>query len=236
MSWDPGSSDPGKLAGKVALITGASKGIGRGIAEVFAREGAHLALLSRTDAGFPEALNLTGDVADEAAVERAFAASMERYGRLDILVNNAALFHQNKIDVLPTEVWDRLMAVNLRGAFLCTRAAFRIMKAQGGGRILNIGSISGRRPREANAAYATSKFALRGLTDSTALEGREFGIACGILNPGNVLAEWRRNSPEPMMQVADVAEAVLAMAVLPPQVNLLDATILPLAQPYLGRG
>lgn len=230
------SQDPGKLAGKVALITGASKGIGRGIAEVFAREGAQLALLSRSDAAFPGALNLTGDVADEPAVERAFQATMERYGRLDLLVNNAALFHQNKIDVLPTEVWDRLIAVNLRGAFLCTRAAFRIMKPQGGGRIINLGSISGRRPREANAAYATSKYALRGLTDSTALEGREFGIACGILNPGNVLAEWRRNSPEPMMQVADVAAAVLAMAALPPNVNVLDATILPLEQAYLGRG
>lgn len=240
-----------KLAGKIALITGASQGIGQGIATAFAAEGASLVLGSRNlerlnqnaevlaNAG-AEVLVVQADVTDEAQVKDLFRQAMEKFGRLDILVNNAGIFDGGPLDELSVEAWDRVIATNLRGPFLCTREAMRIMKAQHGGRIINIGSISAQRVRPNSAAYSTSKFGISGLTQVTALEGREFGITCGCLHPGNVevptLAESRRLNGEPTMSADDIAQAAVAMASLPPHVNMLEAIVLPIGQPYLGRG
>lgn len=177
-----------KLDGKIALITGASQGIGQGIAEAFAAEGASLVLSSRnverlnqnaqalTEAG-ADVLVVQTDVTNEAQVQELFRQAMERFGRLDILVNNAGVFDGGPLDELSVEAWDKVIATNLRGPFLCTREAMRIMKAQGGGRIINIGSISAQRVRPNSAAYSTSKFGISGLTQVTALEGREFGMS-----------------------------------------------------------
>lgn len=240
-----------KLQGKVALITGASQGIGQGIADAFAAEGAKLILASRNVEKLQqnaEALAKVGadvlivqaDVTDEAQVRELFRQTMERFGCLDILVNNAGIFDGGPLDELSVEAWDRVMATNLRGPFLCTREAMRIMKDQGVGRIINIGSISAQRVRPNSAAYSTSKHGLWGLTQVTALEGRAFGITCGCLHPGNVavetLAESRRLNGEPTMSAGEIAEAAVAMAALPPHVNMLEAIVLPIDQPYLGRG
>lgn len=165
---------------------------------------------------------------------------MERFGRLDILVNNAGAFDGGPIDELSVEAWDRVMATNLRAPFLCTRAAMRIMKRQHQGRIINIGSISAQRVRPHSAPYSASKHGLWGLTQVTALEGREHGVTCCCLHPGNVYVE-RRNTDlaedaEPMMSVESIAEVALLMAALPPEVEMLEAIVLPHQQLYVGRG
>lgn len=239
------------LQGKVALVTGASQGIGQGIAAAFAAEAANLVLSSRNIERLnqnaevlvktgAEVLVVQADVTDEVQVRELFRHTMERFGRLDILVNNAGIFDGGPLDELPLETWDRVMATNLRGPFLCTREAMRIMKAQREGRIINVGSISAQRVRPNSAAYSTSKHGLWGLTQVTALEGREFGITCGCLHPGNVdvetLAEARRINGEPVMTADDIAHAAVAMATLPPNVNMLEVIVLPIGQPYIGRG
>ncbi len=242
----------GKLDGKVALVTGGSRGIGNGIARGLAAEGAKLVLTARGEEaleaaaeamrnGGTEVLAVPADVGDEAQVEALFARVMEKFGRVDVLVNNAGAFDGGPIESLSAEAWDHVMAVNLRGPFLCTRAAFRQMKEQGGGRIINIGSISAQRVRLNSAPYSTSKFGLWGLTQSTALEGRDYGIACSCLHPGNTLVERRVSSgkisdEEPMMSTDELAEAAVLMATLPPHVNMLEAIVLPVGQLYLGRG
>jgi NAD(P)-dependent dehydrogenase (short-subunit alcohol dehydrogenase family) len=246
----------GKLDGKVALITGGNRGIGRAIARGLAREGAAVALAARdaerlrqtaaelVEQGDPTAkrvLAVPADVKDEAQVEALFAQTMERFGRLDLLVNNAGAFDGGPLDELSVETWDHVLAVNLRGPFLCTRAAMRIMKQQGGGRILNIGSISAQRVRPHSAPYSASKFGLAGLTQVTALEGRDYGIICSCLHPGNVLNERRAASgqpqdQEPMMAAEELAEVVVLMATLPPHINMLEAIVLPTEQLYIGRG
>lgn len=239
------------LTDKVALITGASKGIGRGIAEAFARAGARLMLTARSEerlAALVQELNATGtesfhaaaDVADETQVQNVFRQVQEKFGRLDILVNNAGVFDGGPLDQFSLATWEKVMAVNLRGPFLCTREAMRIMKQQGSGRIINVGSISALRVRPHSAAYSTSKHGLWGMTQVTALEGRPYGITCGCLHPGNVevetLAGASHRSQEPTMNVADIAEAALTMAALPAHVNMLEAVVLPVNQPFLGRG
>jgi NAD(P)-dependent dehydrogenase (short-subunit alcohol dehydrogenase family) len=241
----------GKLEGKVAFITGASRGIGRGIAEGFADEGARLILTARSEAALTElsrtlaergaeVLPIKVDVTDEQQVKEAFQRGLERFARIDLLVNNAGIFDGGPIDELTLDTWDRVMAVNLRGPFLCTREAFRIMKEQGGGRIINVGSISAQRVRLRSAAYSTSKHGLWGLTQVTALEGREHGITCSCIHPGNVsvetLAEFQRQAKEPAMAVADLVPAIIAMAALPKDINMLEAIVLPVEQPYIGRG
>jgi NAD(P)-dependent dehydrogenase (short-subunit alcohol dehydrogenase family) len=240
-----------KLEGKIALVTGASQGIGFGIAQSLAAEGASLVLTARnierlnqnaealTKAG-TNVLAIPADVTDESQVQEVFQQTRERFGRLDILVNNAGIFDGGPVDELSVETWDRVMATNLRGPFLCTREAIRMMKEQRGGRIINIGSISAQRVRPNSAAYSTSKHGLWGLTQVTALEGREFGITCGCLHPGNVdvetLADARRVSGEPVMSARDIAQAAVLMATLPPHVNMLEAIVLPVDQLYIGRG
>jgi NAD(P)-dependent dehydrogenase (short-subunit alcohol dehydrogenase family) len=237
-----------RLEGKIALITGANRGIGRGIAEAFAAEGAAMTLMSRDAAllsetaeslkqGGANVLAVPADVTDEKQVQEVFRLAMDRFGRLDVLVNNAGTFAgYGPIDEVSVESWDQIVAVNLRGPFLCSREAFRIMKRQRGGRIINIGSIASQRVRPRSAAYSTTKHGLWGLTQVTALEGRDHGISCGVLNPGNVMVEKRAGDPEPMMSVEEIAMAAVAMAELPPHVSMLETTVLHIEQPFLGRG
>lgn len=242
----------GKLDGQVALITGGSRGIGKGIARAFAQQGANLTIASRNADALAETahelahldvdiLEVPTDVKNEDQVERLFHAHMERYGKLDICVSNAGAFDGGPFDELSAESWDHVIGVNLRGPFLCGRAAFRIMKAEGGGRILNVGSISAQRARERSAPYTTSKFGLWGLTQAMALDGRPHGIVVSCLHPGNVLTERRSASEkpadqEPMMSVDELAEVAVLMASLPRHVNMLEAIVLPVDQLYLGRG
>jgi len=242
----------GQLNGKIALVTGSSRGIGRAIAIALAKEGARLVLAARNIeglrgtaavivAGGSEAEVVPTDVRMEEQIDNLFKKTMERFGRLDILVNNAGVFDGGPIDKLATETWDKVIATNLRAAFLCTRAAFRIMKAQGGGRIINIGSISAQRVRQNNAPYSSAKFALVGLTHTTALEGRDCNINCGILHPGLALPENMRDPAggppkESSMTLEEIAAAAVYMACQPPHVNVLELIQLPKDQLYLGRG
>ena len=241
-----------KLTGKVALVTGGNKGIGKGIARGLAAEGASLVLTARGADELQQTadelatqgsdvLAIPADATDERQVQEVFRQTMDRFGRLDVLVNNAGAFDGGPIDELSVEAWDKVIAINLRAPFLCTREAMRIMKRQGGGKIINIGSISAQRVRPGSAPYSASKHGLWGLTQVTALEGRDFGIACGCLHPGNVLVERRQASKkkedeEPMMTVDELAQAAVLMATLPPHVNFLEAIVLPVGQLYIGRG
>ena len=241
-----------QLAGKTTIITGAGTGIGKGIARAFAREGAQLVLASRKAERLEETraelepqgvkvIVVPTDVTDEMQVRRLFEATLKTFGRLDILINNAGRFDGGPLDELSLETWQKVLAVNLTAPFLCSREAMRIMKRQGGGRIINIGSISAQMPRMHSAPYTTTKHALTGLTKATALEGREFGVVVSCLHPGNVATERRRASKlkqdeEPMMTPDELAAAAVTMAAMPPHVNMLEAIVLPVMQPYLGRG
>jgi NAD(P)-dependent dehydrogenase (short-subunit alcohol dehydrogenase family) len=241
----------GKLDGKVALVTGANRGIGRGIARGLAREGTSLVLTARGRESLDDAaremtalgvecLAVAADVTDEAQVEALFKRLTGRFGRLDLLVNNAGAFDGGPLDELTAEAWDKVMAVNLRAPFLCSRAAMRIMKPQRTGRIINIGSISAQRPRPGSAPYVASKHGVWGLTQATALDGRDFGITCCCLHPGNVAVERRATDKpedaEPMISVDEIAEVAVLMASLPPHVEMLEAIVLPRNQLYVGRG
>ena len=242
----------GKLDDKVALVTGASRTIGKAIAIALAQEGARLVVAARTletlndtaekirESG-TEALVVPTDVRSEEEIENLFKKTMEHYGRLDILVNNAGIFGSAPIEELSTEIWDDVIATNLRSAFLCSRAAFRIMKAQGGGRIINIGSVSASRVRPGNAPYSSAKFGLVGLTQTIALEGRDYNINCGILHPGVVIRDdmpehIKKDKNIPAMSSEEVAATAVFMACQPPHVNILELVQLPKDQPYLGRG
>ncbi|HEX5102421.1 MAG TPA: SDR family oxidoreductase [Pirellulaceae bacterium] len=241
------------LSGKIALVTGAGRGIGRAIARAFAGEGATLVLAGRTAAHLEEAAaearSLSGqpavvqpaDVADEAQVDELFRRLKSEFGRLDLLANNAGAFDGGPLDELSVEAWDKVINTNLRAPFLCTRAALRIMKPQKSGRIINIGSISAQRVRPNSGPYSASKHGLWGLTQVTALEGREFGISCCCLHPGNVMVERRVESgkledDEPMMSADEIAKVALLMATLPRHVEMLEAIVLPHQQLYVGRG
>lgn len=242
----------GKLDGQVAVITGGNQGIGKGIARAFAAEGCRLALCARNAerldataaelrAGGAEVIAHPADVSDEAAVAALFDTVRKQYGRIDILVNNAGAFDGGRLDEVSLAGWNNVIGACLTGTFLCSRAAFPIMKDQGGGRILNIGSISAQRPREGSAPYAAAKFGVWGLTQAIAIDGRPFGIVCSCLHPGNVRVERRQDSEltsddEPMMSTETIAQAAVAMVTLPPDVNFLEAIVLPRDQLYLGRG
>lgn len=242
----------GKLSGKVGLVTGAGRGIGRGIATALASEGCDLLLTGRQleplQSAVAElqlfgirALARTGDVAHAPDVDGWFDTIRREFGRLDLLVNNAGAFDGGPLEDFPLDAWDRVIATNLRGPFLCTRAAMALMKPQAAGRIINIGSISAQRVRPHSAAYSASKHGLWGLTQVTALEGRDHGITCCCLHPGNILVQRRQASDkaeddEPMLSVAEIAEVALLMATLPPHVEMLEAIVLPHQQAYVGRG
>lgn len=240
------------LEDKVAVVTGGNGGIGKGIAEALAKEGCHLAICGRNLEKLSAAAGELADhgadvlarqvnVAEEGEVAEFFEAVMKRFGRVDILVNNAGNFDGGRMDKVSLKAWNNVIGACLTGTFLCSRAAFSIMKNQGGGRILNIGSISAQRPREGSAPYAAAKFGVWGLTQAIALDGRPFNITCSCLHPGNVLVERRQSSSlqsdeEPMMSVDTIARAAIAMLALPTDVNFLEAIVLPKDQLYLGRG
>jgi NAD(P)-dependent dehydrogenase (short-subunit alcohol dehydrogenase family) len=248
----------GRLDDKVAIVTGSGSGIGRAIARSLAAAGAKIVLAGRTlerlvasaqeiEASGATAVPIATDVTDEVQVSSLFERTMDLFHRVDLLVNNAGATDGGPLSEMSVEMWEKVIATNLRGPFLCTRSAMRIMKNQGGGRILNIGSISAQRPRLNSAPYATSKFGLMGLTTVTALEGREFGISACCLHPGNVRVESSAEavgaicaipgySSEPMMKVEEIAEVATLMASLPPHMNMFEAIVLPVKQAYLGRG
>ncbi len=245
----------GQLDGKVAIVTGGGSGIGKGIAQAYAEEGCAVVIAGRNAervSAVASALGATGatvvaiptDVTDEGQVKALFAQTMERFGRLDIVVNSSGAFDGGPIDEISLEAWNNVIGANLTGPFLCIREAFPIMKAAGGGRIINIGSISAQRSRENMAPYTSSKFGVWGLTQSAALEGRPYGIAVSCLHPGNTLVErraegkeaGRREDDEPMIAVEDMARVALLMATLPPEANMLEAIVLPVKQLYIGRG
>jgi NAD(P)-dependent dehydrogenase (short-subunit alcohol dehydrogenase family) len=247
-----------RLDEKVAIVTGGGAGIGKAIARSLAAEGAKIVLAGRSMERLVQTAQETGalgstvvpistDVTNEAQVNSLFKRTMDLFHRVDILVNNAGATDGGPLSEMSVEMWDKVIATNLKGPFLCTRSAMRIMKSQGGGRILNIGSISAQRPRLNSAPYASSKFGLIGLTTVTALEGREFGISACCLHPGNVQVESSAEevgaicgipgySSEPMMKVEEIAEVATLMACLPLHMNMFEAIVLPVQQAYLGRG
>jgi NAD(P)-dependent dehydrogenase (short-subunit alcohol dehydrogenase family) len=246
----------GQLDGKVAIITGGGTGIGKGIAKAFVDEGCTVVIAARDAArleataaelsnGGGTVVAIQTDVTNEEQMISLFARTMDQFGKLNILVNNSGAFDGGPIEELTMEKWQRVMDVNVTGPFLGSREAFKIMKPQGGGRIINIGSISAQRPRHSSSPYSTSKHAVWGLTQSLALEGRAHGIAVSVLHPGNVLVERRSDGksstgrdegPEPLISTADMGKTALLMATLADDANLLEAIVLPLGQDYLGRG
>jgi len=251
-----------KIAPKIALVTGAGSGIGAASARELAAGGFDLVLAGRRPepleetavavrAAGREALVVPTDVADEEAVAALFAKTAERFGRLDVLFNNAGVSPQAvDIDELPVADWRRAVDVNLTGVFLCAREAFRLMKRQDpkGGRIINNGSISAHVPRPNSAPYTATKHAVSGLTKTLALDGRPYDIAVGQIDIGNAhtplaarLGEGARQPdgsvrPEPMMDVVHAARAVAHMASLPLDANVLSMTVMATAMPFVGRG
>lgn len=195
-----------------------------------------------------DAIAVDCDVRDEHQVVALFAAARSRYGRVDLLFNNAGLIAAGApIDELSLGDWNDMVATNLTGAFLCAREAFRMMKAQqpSGGRIINNGSISAHVPRANSVGYTATKHAITGLTRSLSLDGRDFGIACGQIDIGNAAAKSGPDAgrqpiasehPEPTMDVVDVARAVGYMASLPLEANVQFMTVMATAMPYIGRG
>ncbi len=235
---------------KVALITGAGSGIGKSTALTFLRDGFGVVLAGREKdrleavaaAGGGDSLVVEADVTQPDDVARLFGATIAKFGRLDVLFNNAGVGTPLGVNLedLGFEQWRRVIDTNLTGAFLCTQHAFRIMKAQTprGGRIINNGSISAHVPRANSAPYTASKHGITGLTKSSSLDGRKYDIAVGQIDIGNALTELAAALPqqEPMMDVRHVADAVLHMAKLPLSANIQFMTILPPKMPYIGRG
>lgn len=245
-----------QLQDRVAIVTGANSGLGRAIAEAFAAEGAKVVLAARRKEVLDEvaagikakggvALAAPTDVTKEPEVIALFKTALDAFGGVNILVNNAGVAKGAPIEDLTLKTWQELIDVNLTAAFLCSREAVRTMKSRGGGRIINMASISSRAPRQHSAAYTTSKYAIEGLTRSLTLDGRAYGVVASVIHPGVVATGFTPGAkPGPgktpqdyLMDPADVARIALLMCTLPPEVNLFDATILPNQQPsFLGRG
>jgi len=250
------------MARRIALITGAGSGIGRVSALALWKEGWSLTLAGRREGALREtvaianvsddrALVLPTDVSDHEAVIRLFAAVKDRFGRLDLLFNNAGLNAPAiPLEDLTEDQWNSVIAVNLTGAFWCLQEAFRMMKSQDppGGRIINNGSISAHVPRTNSAVYTASKHALTGLTKSTSLDGRAYDIACGQIDIGNARTEMSDSmqkklertkgaaAVEPQIDARHVADAVVYMANLPLSVNVPFITVMANGMPYIGRG
>ena len=249
---------------RIALITGAGSGIGQACALALAEAGWSLALAGRrlerleatceaARAKGAEAIAIEADVGDAEAVARLFAEVEARFGRLDLLFNNAGTGAPPKpLEDLTVAEWRRVVDTNLTGAFLCTQGAFRLMKRQAprGGRIINNGSISAHAPRPNSAPYTATKHAITGLTRSTSLDGRAFDIACGQIDIGNAQTDLTarmtmaqgvpqadgRMTPEPVMDVSAVADAVVYMASLPLSANVQFLTVMATKMPFIGRG
>ena len=249
-------------SGKVAIVTGAGSGIGKQVAIALAHEGYAVAIAGRRKEALEatvEAAKSNGamllavptDVSDPASVRALFAATQEKFGRLDLLFNNAGVGARPlPLEDLPFEQWKKVIDINLNGAFLCTQEAFRLMKAQEpqGGRIINNGSISAHAPRPNSAPYTASKHGMTGLTKATSLDGRKYNIACGQIDIGNAATEMTSRmgqgvpqangaiEVEPTFDANDVARAVIYMASLPLEANVQFITVMATNMPFIGRG
>ncbi|ADJ48650.1 short-chain dehydrogenase [Amycolatopsis mediterranei S699] len=242
---------------QTAVVTGAGSGIGRAVARALLADGYRVALAGRrasaleeTASSFENALAVPTDVSDERAVEALFAAVRARWGRLDLLFNNAGISTGGTVADLSVEDWKRTVDVNLTGMFLCARQAVRLMKDQDprGGRIVNNGSISAHAPRPASVAYTATKHAVTGLTRSISLDGRAWDVACGQIDIGNAATEMTermaagipqadgRVVAEPTFDVRHVADAVRYMAGLPLEANVQFLTVTATTMPFIGRG
>jgi NAD(P)-dependent dehydrogenase (short-subunit alcohol dehydrogenase family) len=247
---------------KVALVTGAGTGIGKAVALALMREGYAVTLAGRRQDKLDEtaaagqafggrSLAVATDVSDPNSVKAVFASTRETFGRLDVLFNNAGIgAPAMPIEELPLETWKKVVDINLTGLFLCTQEAIRIMKSQAprGGRIINNGSISAHTPRPHAVAYTATKHAVTGLTKQTALDCRGHDIACGQIDIGNaetpltermvagVLQPDGSRRPEPRMNADDVGKAVVYMAGLPLDTNVLFMTVMANLMPFVGRG
>jgi NAD(P)-dependent dehydrogenase (short-subunit alcohol dehydrogenase family) len=246
---------------KVAVVTGAGTGIGKAVAIALLRHGWKVALAGRRREPLEQAIRDAGgdaagalavptDVADPASVQALFTAATQRFGRVDLLFNNAGISVGGPFEDLTFEQWKSVVDINLTGAFLCAQAAFRQMKEQSprGGRIINNGSISAHAPRPNSAAYTSTKHAITGLTKSLSLDGRKYDIACGQIDIGNAATEMAMKmasgvpqangqiAVEPLMDVAHVATSVLYMAELPLDANVQFLTVMATKMPFVGRG
>jgi NAD(P)-dependent dehydrogenase (short-subunit alcohol dehydrogenase family) len=243
-----------------ALVTGAGSGIGRQVALALAAKGYRVALIGRTVerlaetaglAGGDSCLPLAADICDPAAVAAAFDKVEWRFGRLDLLFNNAGVnAAPTLIDDMDLATWRQVVDTTLTGAFLCTKHAFRLMKSQSprGGRIINNGSVSAQSPRPRSSAYAAAKHGLTGLTKSTSLDGRAFDIACGQIDIGNAATDMASAqlagaeqadgslAVEPVIDAALVARTVVYMAELPLDANIQFITLMATKMPLIGRG
>jgi len=249
------------MTSKIAIVTGAGSGVGRAVALTLLKDGYTVVLAGRREQALTETAALAGtgaktlvatsDVADAASVGALFEQTKKHYGRLDLIFNNAGVnIPASPLEDVALEDWKRVIDINLTGLFLCTQHAVRLMKSQSpmGGRIINNGSISAHVPRPNSAAYTASKHAVAGLTKSTALEGRKYNIACGQVDIGNALTPMAAKmqtgmlqangdfKPEPTIDVQCVADAVLAMARMPLEANILTLTVMASGMPYVGRG
>ena len=247
---------------RVALVTGAGSGIGRAVALGLLKDGFHVVLSGRRPeplaavadearAAGQHAIAIPADVRDEQSVQALFDAIERRFGRLDVLFNNAGVNAPAvPMDELPVERWKDVIDTNVTGVFLCARAAFGLMRRQTpqGGRIINNGSISAHAPRPFSSPYTASKHAVLGLTKTIALDGRPYNIVCSQIDIGNALTELSARmtqgvrqangtmATEPMMDVQHVAEAVRYMAGLPLSTNVLNMTVMASQMPFVGRG
>ncbi|MFG1610923.1 SDR family oxidoreductase [Actinoplanes sp. NPDC049265] len=243
---------------RIAVITGGGSGIGAAVAHELAGDGWRVVIAGRRR----EALDavaaaadgveaVPADVTDEASVRHLFDHTVEQYGRVDLLFNNAGTgAPPMSIDEHPLDAWQHVVAVNLTGVFLCTREAFRVMRHQQppGGRIINNGSIAAHTPRPQSIAYTATKHAVTGLTKQTALDGRAYNIACGQIDIGNAATAMAAGAaagapqpngevrPEAVMDVAEAGRAVRYMAGLPLDANVLTMTVMATTMPYVGRG
>ena len=250
------------MTNKIAVVTGAGSGIGKAVAAALLKEGYAVALCGRraplleetaqsVKASPGKPLVLPMDVSDPDAVTQTFAAVEREFGRLDVLFNNAGINVPGAtIDELTVEQWRSVVDVNLTGAFLCAREAFRVMKTQTprGGRIINNGSISAYVPRPYSAPYTATKHGITGLTKSISLDGRQYDIACSQIDIGNaateLAAKMAKGVPqangeiraEPLMDLDHVARAVVSMAALPLDVNVQFMTLMATKMPFIGRG
>ncbi len=247
---------------KVAIVTGAGTGVGKAIAAGLLKAGYSVVMAGRRRDALEVAEREIGaeggstllvptDVTDPASVAALFAMTKQNFGRLDLLVNNAGTGSPAvPLEDIPFEQWQKVVATNLTGTFLCTQEAFRIMKDQNprGGRIINNGSVSAYAPRPLSAPYTATKHAVLGLTKSTALAGRAYDIACGQIDIGNAATDMTARmtegvlqpngtlAPEPRIDPKHVADAVVYMAGLPLDANVLTMTVMATKMPFVGRG